>query len=249
MDMEEKKARLEKVSKMKEDITCWCCEEVGKGKEAVDTKELGDAIDMIKDLAEAEKECWMAMYYEKVVKSMEESEEEQKTNRYSMGYNPLIQMPSFQPWGSSMGYPNSDGDSMGMGYNPNRSSTTGRYMRGFHPGAMTPEMTEMSYTDAYLEDPEKFKESMGYRMGYTPMVDQAEMEEMRNGRAFRDWNRAKRHYTQTGSSADKDEMNLHANEHVAATIATMREIWKGAEPEQKKRMKADFQNLLNEMTV
>lgn len=44
-------------------------------------------------------------------------------------------------------------------------------------------------------------------------------------------------------------MNAHALEHVSDTIATMRDIWKSADPDLKKRMKSDFTNLLSEMTI
>lgn len=44
-------------------------------------------------------------------------------------------------------------------------------------------------------------------------------------------------------------MDAHAAEHVGDTLATIREIWKTADPEMKKRIKADFTTLVNEMTV
>lgn len=50
------------------------------GIENVDTKEAGEVTDMIKDLAEAEKECWEAAYYESIVKAMKDDGEK-------MGYD------------------------------------------------------------------------------------------------------------------------------------------------------------------
>lgn len=54
--------------------------ELDKGIENVDTKELGEAIDMIKDLYEAKKEMYEACYYKQIMEAMEEhdfeSEEE-----------------------------------------------------------------------------------------------------------------------------------------------------------------------------
>ena len=46
--------------------------ELTKGIENVDTKELGEAIDMIKDLYEAKKEMYEACYYKQVMEAMEE---------------------------------------------------------------------------------------------------------------------------------------------------------------------------------
>ena len=235
---EEMKAKLEPIKKMKEKLITLSNTELEKGCAEVDTKEMGDVIDMIKDLAEAEKSCWAACYYEKVVEAMEEETEE-----------PM----------------------MPFGYNPNRSMTTGRYTRGYRPmpdfeDAM---MSEMPYVDAYLTGRMGYTGSSsggrsgpsrggsmgrsgqmgGSSSGYTSdewYPKEAE-DELRNGKAFRDWQKSRRHYTETGSKTDKDEMSLHASEHVAATIATMREIWKEADPEMKKRMKKDLEGLVGEM--
>lgn len=37
----------------------------------IDVKEVGELVDMVKDLAEAEKECWEATYYRKITEAME----------------------------------------------------------------------------------------------------------------------------------------------------------------------------------
>lgn len=60
--------KLKDICKRIEDIVS---AEIAKGAENVDTHELGEAIDMIKDMKEA-------MYYGSVVKAMEESDEEEK---------------------------------------------------------------------------------------------------------------------------------------------------------------------------
>lgn len=48
--------------------------EIDKGIENVDTKELGEAIDMIKDLAEAKEHTVKACYYKQIMSAMEDSE-------------------------------------------------------------------------------------------------------------------------------------------------------------------------------
>lgn len=60
---------------------------------------------------------------------------------------------------------------------------------------------------------------------------------------------AKRHYTETHSEKDRREMKDHANEHMAETMMTLREIWEDADPDLKTRMKADLTKLTSEMTV
>ena len=42
-------------------------------------------------------------------------------------------------------------------------------------------------------------------------------------------------------------MTRHANEHVADTMETVREIYKSADPDLKKRIKTDLTKLISEM--
>lgn len=59
----------------------------------------------------------------------------------------------------------------------------------------------------------------------------------------------RRYYTQTNSPQYREDMDAHAAEHIGDTLATIREIWKNADPELRKRMKSDFTTLVNEMNV
>lgn len=152
---------------------------------------LGEYVDMIKDLAEAEKFCQEACYYESFVESMDE---------YS--------------------------DNPRMGYNPNRNAM-GEYSDGR-------------------------SQSGNRRNGYTPdwrMTEQDSDWDDRYGRPFNQFRKAKRHYTQTHSPEDKEKMKEHANEHMMESMSTIREIYDNADPELKKRMKADLTKLAGEMTV
>lgn len=130
---------------------------------------------------------------------------------------------------------------MANGQFGSRSGRGGR--RGYRPY-----MDEEPYIDAYLHDPD-FRDTM--RMGYTdwrPSMGDS-MRDERYGKAYNDYQTSKRHYTETNSRSDKDEMNAHAMEHMSDTIATLRDIWKSADPELKKRMKTDLTNLTTEMVV
>ena len=62
------------IKKMCERLMDTVNHELEKGIENVDTKELGEAIDMIKDLYEAKKEMYEACYYKQIMEAMEESE-------------------------------------------------------------------------------------------------------------------------------------------------------------------------------
>ena len=71
-----------RIHEMLEKMTEWSLSEMqAKGKEGVDTKEMGEVIDMVKDLAEAEKAVWEKCYYECIVESMKEEEEEAKKQK------------------------------------------------------------------------------------------------------------------------------------------------------------------------
>ena len=87
------------------------------------------------------------------------------------------------------------------------------------------------------------RDSMGrYKSGYSD-----DMRDDRYGRPYNEYKEAKRHYTETKSPTDKEEMDRHANEHVMDTIATIREIYKTADPELRTRIKGDLTKLVGEM--
>lgn len=76
-----------RIHEMLEMMTSWCLGEMQKGKEQVCTEELGKALDMVKDLASAEKDVWEKCYYESIVEAMEEEEEWLKKEGHRMGYD------------------------------------------------------------------------------------------------------------------------------------------------------------------
>ena len=168
---------------------------------------LGEYVDMLKDLAEAEKSCQEACYYESVVEAMSDS-----------------------------------GMSQRMGYNPNRNRM-GQYSDG---RAGNGDNTRSSRSDS---------DRQGYRDPYMRMMPGNDRETWgddwspRHGEAFNRFRSAKRHYTETHSEKDRQAMKEHANEHMAETMMTLREMWDDADPDLKTRMKADLVKLTSEMTV
>lgn len=86
---------IHKICRMKHTLACWLEEEFSKGKAFLDTDEVGAVVDMVKDLAEAEKDCYKAAYYKDIVESMEHGSGDTEYrpmvfNRYDefMGHNP-----------------------------------------------------------------------------------------------------------------------------------------------------------------
>lgn len=134
-----------------------------------------------------------------------------------------------------------------MGYRPDM-----RHGRG---------MSRMDMPDMYL-DPRYDETPDGQRInhravddrpGYSPDWRSASMPDPdyddRYGRTFNEYRRAKRHYTETHSDSDKMKMRDSTNAHMMETMATLREMFDDADPELKKRMKADMVKLTGEMSV
>lgn len=69
---------VENIWKLKNKILEYT-EEKAKDLDRADVKELGELVDMVKDLADAEKNCWEAAYYRNV------SEEMNRSSGYSGG--------------------------------------------------------------------------------------------------------------------------------------------------------------------
>ena len=109
---------MEKLKHLKEMLMDGVSAEASKGLHAINREELGEAIDMIKDIEEI-------IYYCSITKAMEEKEKEneymQKHNYSSMNY------PMYYNGGSSRNYENMDNR---MWYNGGNSSSAGNNARG-----------------------------------------------------------------------------------------------------------------------
>lgn len=215
--MNDKKYAMETLCNVKETLISLVKSEVSGNLSEVDTHELGEVVDMIKDIAETERNCMEAKYYETVTEAME------------------------------------DVDSERYGYN-NRRYSSGRYApkgMGHISGYNRPYLDQEPYVADYIERPSEFMDRM--RMGYTPMTT-THMEgpnnmDSRYGRSYNEFRNARKNYTRTNSSEDKEEMNRTGHEHLNDTIVTLKDIWKNADPELKKKMKSDLSSLVSEMSV
>lgn len=97
---------VEEIYKMKNELLQQAKKELAeRGPERIDVNRMGEIIDMVKDLAEAEKSCWEASYYRKVTEAMEGSS----------GYT---QMTNSNPasGGGNMARQGYDSQSMRQGY-------------------------------------------------------------------------------------------------------------------------------------
>lgn len=67
----------EKLCEMKKTLMCWSEAEIAKGQYGenhCDAEALGEVIDMIKDLAEAEEKCVKACYYKCLIKKLHDGD-------------------------------------------------------------------------------------------------------------------------------------------------------------------------------
>lgn len=203
--MHDIEAKMMEISEMKDTICGWAKAEVAKGATCADTKDLGDAIDMIKDLAEAECKCLEACYYRTVIEAMEDAGDEYEEGR--AGYSPR------------------------MGYNSRRIAngqyaSKGRGRRGYKPY-----VDQEPYVDDYLEDMR-----YGYNGGSGRSGRSQSMSGGRNG------------YSPMYYTENEDWDRKKTEEHVSNSLMTMREIWKDADPELRKRMRSDLDGLIKEMS-
>lgn len=160
---------MEKLKQMKEALMGCVQSQIYGNLESVDAKELGEAVDMIKDLSEA-------IYYCTITEAMEKEEKEEKYSRRSM---PMYHMPypveyydpryreryssmyaSGSMGSSSNGGNSSGGTSSGSG---NRNATgDGGYamsMRNYHDGMMT-----HSYPEEMMRDPKEGRSGQRRKM-------------------------------------------------------------------------------------
>ena len=134
---------MDRLKHMKESLFNRIDAEIARGLDNVDTKELGEAIDMVKDLSEA-------MYYCSIVEAMEEREEESKImeKHYSqtMGKYPPYQMSEGYNNNGRMNY---DGNRM-MYYDGNNSGNNNggnNGSRGYSGWATYPQMEMRDYRE------------------------------------------------------------------------------------------------------
>lgn len=192
---------------------------------------LSQVSDMVKDFAEAEEKAMKACYYKEVLDTMKKEREEEEDDDERAGY-------------------------------PRRGST--RMTRGMRRMGYAPMYDEhpyedwnngkMGYDHYRYSNGEFAPTGHGHYSGYTPTdgmgvshVPPFMSNDMRYGTAYNEWKEAKKHYTANNSSNDKEEMDRKSLEHVANVMMSMRDIWKHADPDIRKKIKADLTSLVSEM--
>lgn len=236
MHDEMKKPNMSEICQIEKDLIAALRTVVSHGvfSKEVDTKELGELVDMVKDMAETKRNCWEACYYETVTEAMKEYDEEDM-----MGYNP-------NRYASGRYAPTGTGNRT-SGYVPSLDKMP-IVMR---PGNLYHDYPLMGYSeekggrDSSYDDKGRMMGDRNDSYGYP---HDREMENRRNqyGSAFREYEDARRHYTESKSLEDKSHMDKKALEHVNQSMMTLREIWKNADPTVKKEVSSSISSLATE---
>lgn len=214
----EGKMTLEKICTLLDIMTDGLKSATNQGLNNLDTHEAGQVADIIKDLSEAKKNLTDA----------------EKNEWESCYYASIVKAMK-------------DADERGdeedrYGYIPREASRMGK--RGM----------QRDRIKRWVRDPDTFEDEMYERAGYTPGRKMSRDDrssdnssDERYGKPYREYIDSRRHYSESKSQADKDMMEMYANEHLMDVMGSVREIYKTADPDMRKRMKSDLTKLVGEM--
>ena len=216
---------IERMHKMIECLTEKALAELDKGIENVDTKEMGEVADMIKDLNEAE-------YRAVIVKSMEEADEERKE------YDKELLRVLKDEYGEEGGrryydhYRYADGRFAPKGH--------GTYRRGYEepPYYHMP----VNYNDMeYMRDMDKSRGKMYYSEPIAPHVSES------------NYDRAKRHYTETkemhkgASTEDKEHKMKALDMYIRELSGDISELLNDMTPDERNLLRTKMSNLASKL--
>lgn len=211
-----------RIHEMKETLTEWAKDELGKGKECVCTEEMGQVIDMIKDLASAEKDCYEAKYYKSIVKAMEEATEGRAGYdnwRYASGRFAPTGHGHFVGWTTPYVDPYDE-----------------PYRMGYHDDRMW---------DKDMKDADRMGYGGRYSMNSKGMPTGG--RRTYHSDPYERYQMYKRNYTETHDPSHKEKMDESAKEQLDETVETMKDIWADADPHLRKKMRDELTKLISEM--
>lgn len=241
---------IERIHRMIECLTEKALSELDKGIENVNVEEMSEAVDMIKDLCEAE-------YRAVIVKSMKEADEEEEE------YNKELLRELKAEYGEDVGR---------RFYDEYRYKTTGRYApkgRGTYVGRRGYEeppywhrypgdMTDMDYDSVErMRDMDRLSRG---RMYYTDMADRAGMidqprsgssmeRDMREGRS----GISRKHYMEAkeqhkaNTQQDKDAKMQSLDEYMRELSTDMAELITDMTPEERTMLKSKMSVLMTKI--
>lgn len=214
---------IERMHKMQECLTEKAVNELEKGIENVDTSEMGQVVDMIKDLAEAE-------YHSIISKAMKKADEEEEE------YDKELLRSLKAEYG----------EESGRRYYDQYRYANGRFApkgRGTRRGYEEPPYYHMpvNYNDMeYMRDMDKSRGKMYYSEPIAPHVSES------------NYDRAKRHYTETkemhsGITPEDKEQRMKALDKYIKTVTNeiIKIVSDNATAEEKNLIKSNINNLVS----
>lgn len=214
---------VERIHKMQECLTEKAVNELEKGVENVDTSEMGQVVDMIKDLAEAE-------YHSIISKAMKKANEEEEE------YDKELLRSLKAEYG----------EESGRRYYDQYRYANGRFApkgRGTRRGYEEPPYYHMpvNYNDMeYMRDMDKSRGKMYYSEPIAPHVSES------------NYDRAKRHYTETkemhsGITPEDKEQRMKALDKYIKTVTNeiIKIVSDNATAEEKNLIKSNINNLVS----
>lgn len=216
---------IERIHKMVECLTEKTLSELDKGIENVNVEEMSEAVDMIKDLCEAE-------YRAVIVKSMKKADEEEEE------YNKELLRALKDEYGEEGGrryydhYRYADGRFAPKGH--------GTYRRGYEepPYYHMP----VNYNDMeYMRDMDKSRGKMYYSEPIAPHVSES------------NYDRAKRHYTETkemhkgASTEDKEHKMKALDMYIRELSGDISELLNDMTPDERNLLRTKMSNLASKL--
>lgn len=214
---------LEKIMEAKKTLSSWLDEELQCGKEAVGchVEQVGEIVDMIKDLAETEEKCVKACYYMEIIKAMNE-EGGELSERY--GYD-------HYRYSSGRFAPKGHGHYSAAGYTPFKGN-----VRIHEP--YLDETIRMGYPKERNDHMDM--DGMNNRYGMNMSMSD-------KGRYYDEWQDAKRHYHEMPDDESRKKMNEKMSHNITEVVEQIREMSEDASPEMQKELHDKVSKALNTM--
>lgn len=228
---------MEELKKMKECLMAKVEGQIYSNLDTVNTAELGAAIDMIKDLSEA-------AYYCSIVKSMEESAEQEEEGKERKGmmyyaprqmmyepypieyYDPRYRDTMYAQGGSRGGYATggrgSSSGSVGGGRSSGGNNARGG-TRGYSDGNYT------MYNDGNSSNYSMYHEDMMYPQDMYPIYRDGMMKDPREGRS----GMRRKMYMEGKGMKDKTKQMQELETYMQELASDMTEMIQDASPEEK----------------
>lgn len=209
---------------------------------------VGQAIDMIKDLCEAEEKLYKAKYYCNICEAMEEAKKDKASWMNIMCGVAMAGMlnEGMDDSSDKMGYDN-------WRYSSGRFAPTGKgHYAGYsepiqHKGGRPDMRNMMDQHDTGTSNmgnagyPHRSM-NMTHRVGrYGYPMDE------RYGESYNMYEDAKKHYHESKDPEAKKEMSDHAKMHLEDVVDTTSEIWTDADPKVKREFKEHMMKLLKDV--